>query len=98
MYGQSPTPGLGSWGGFLSSLAGIELHAMVSLISLAGVELNAMVSLISLAGTELHALVYLDPQPGLTACDGFSYSNLTLSKYSTAHAECSRVLPTPRQR
>jgi len=35
-----------------------------------------MVSLISLAGIKLHAMV--------------SYSNLTLSKYSTAHAECSR--------
>ena len=49
---------------------------MVSLISLAGTELHAMASLISLAGTERHAMVF--------------YSNLTMSKYSTAPAECSR--------
>jgi len=49
---------------------------MVSLISLAGTEPHAMASLISLDGTELHAMVF--------------YSNLTLFKYSTAHAECSR--------
>ena len=28
------------------------------------------------------------PKPGLTSCDGFTYSNLTLFKYSTAHVEC----------
>jgi len=28
------------------------------------------------------------PLPALTPCDGFTYSNLPLSKYSTAHAEC----------
>ena len=44
-----------SWGGFLSSLAGIKLMCWINCIPR--------------AGAELHAMVYLIPQAGLTSCD-----------------------------